>query len=114
QRPVGPPVATNVAETLKVQSVPEDKAKRKLQIKNGGEQGVATNQKGLPAGSPRGKLSQIKDQDRENPNASTQAQTNAGEKSSEARVASAPGSTATTGGAAGRSTRTAASRTAKG
>jgi hypothetical protein len=80
QRPVGPPVATNVAETLKIQSVPEDKAKRKLQIKNSGEQVAATNQNGLPAVSPGAKLSQMNDQDRQARISALQAQANEGNK----------------------------------
>src|SRR5262249_27544513 len=80
QQPVAPPVATNVVETLKVQTIPEDKAKRKLQVKNTGEPVVATNPNGLPAVPPSAKLSQMSDQEKQARIAALQAQANQGNK----------------------------------
>jgi len=65
QQPIGPPVAANVAETLKVQPIPEDKAKRKLQVKSSGEAVVATQPNGVAAVPPEAKVAQLTDQERQ-------------------------------------------------
>jgi hypothetical protein len=65
QQPVAPPVAANVAETLKVQPISEEKAKRKLQVKSSGATVVATQPNGLPAVPPEAKVSQLTDQQRQ-------------------------------------------------
>ncbi len=80
QQPVGPPVATNVVDTLRVRPVSEEKAKRKLAVKNLGQPVVGTNPNGIPALPPDTKLSQMSDQDRQARIAALQAQANQGNK----------------------------------
>ncbi len=59
------PVAPSVAETLKVQPVPETAVKQKLQVKNSGQAVTATQSNGLPAVTPEAKLGQQTTQERE-------------------------------------------------
>ena len=66
QPPVGPSVAAaNIVETLKVQPIPEDKAKRKLQVKSSGEAVVAAQPNGVAAVPPEAKVGQLTDQERQ-------------------------------------------------
>ena len=75
-----PAVPANIAETLKVQAIPEDTAKRKLKVKNSGESVVATKPSGLPALAPQAKVGQLTEQERQARIAALSAQAAQGNK----------------------------------
>ena len=65
QQPGAPAIAANITETLKVQPIPEDKAKRKLKVKNSESPVVATQSGGLPALPPEAKVGPMNEQERQ-------------------------------------------------
>jgi uncharacterized protein DUF6600 len=86
QRPVASPVATNLVDTLKVQSIPEDRAKRKLEVRKIEQPVVATTPNGLPEVPAAAKLGQLSDQERQARIASLQAQAAQGNKAAKREV----------------------------
>lgn len=86
QQPSAPPVSSNIAETLKVQPIPEDKAKQKLRIKNSGAAVVATQSNGLPSLPPEAKVGQLSEQERQARIAELSAQAAQGNKAAKREV----------------------------